>query len=274
MIAILSLMFFFSTAFAQAPVDDPCKPQDPPKPECASIEAFNLGGGYLNVRSAPNTSAKILGTIKQGTILKAKSALQADGWLGVEYKAAQAYLSATYARCSAATVPTPEPKPSAYAWTVPSSKRVVQGFENPIKYQTCGFHTGIDIGAVRGADIVSLADGKVIHVGHLWLQSSASEPTCSNGKSSGSGRGPYSVVIDHGNGMYSTYGHNSRTIVKIGDQVTSGQKIGEIGNLGYSCGPHLHLEVLTNTAWTGNWSAPFTSACGKYVDPLNYAKKP
>src|SRR5690606_15480838 len=124
------------------------------------------------------------------------------------------------------------PEPKKYAWTVPSSTRICQGYKVPISYQTCGFHTGLDICAAQGADIVAMADGKVIHVGPLWYDGA------------NQGRGPYSVVIDHGNGLISTYGHQSKTIVKAGDKVISGQKIGEIGSLGYSSGPHLHLEVL------------------------------
>jgi murein DD-endopeptidase MepM/ murein hydrolase activator NlpD len=120
-----------------------------------------------------------------------------------------------------------------------------------------------------------MASGTVVHVGPLWL----------NGP--GIGRGPYSIVIDHGDSMYSTYGHNSKTIVKNGDKITAGQKIAEIGSLGYSSGPHLHLEVLENTKWTGNWKNPFLDDCdtttknltlsqklarAKYKNPLNYAK--
>lgn len=262
-IVAIAAFLFHRTAKGETLPD--CKP-----PACPYVETTNLGTGNLNVRSGAGTNSKVLGLVKQGVTLASRGEKQGN-WFPVTWNTMQAFISADFAKCvDRMPDPAPIPAPSKYAWTVPSSKRVVQGFENPIKYQTCRFHTGIDIGAVRGADIVSMADGKVIHVGHLWLQSSASEPTCSNGKSSGSGRGPYSVVIDHGNGMYSTYGHNSRTTVKIGDQVASGQKIGEIGNLGYSCGPHLHLEVLENTKWTGNWRAPFVDACSKYKNPVNY----
>lgn len=260
MIAIANLIFFVSTAFAQAPVDDPCKP-DEPRPECKNIEAFNLGGGNLNVRSAPAANGKILGTIKDGTILKAKAGSENASWMGVEYKASQAYVSKTYARCTTKEDP-PAPPTSTYAWTVPAYRSVCQNYGNKIAYQSCGFHTGLDICASQGAAIVALAAGKVVHVGPLWLDGAKQ------------GRGPYSIVLDHGNGTYSTYGHNSKTIVAIGDDVNVGQKIGEVGSLGYSSGPHLHLEVLTNTAWTGNWRAPFANACTKYVDPLKYAAKP
>jgi murein DD-endopeptidase MepM/ murein hydrolase activator NlpD len=51
------------------------------------------------------------------------------------------------------------------------------------------------------------------------------------------------VVIDHGAGLVSLYFHQSRLNVRVGDRVTRGQKIGEVGTTGLSAGPHLHLEM-------------------------------
>jgi len=51
------------------------------------------------------------------------------------------------------------------------------------------------------------------------------------------------VIIDHGNGVETVYGHSSRLRVREGQQVQAGDIIGEIGNTGYSYGAHLHLEV-------------------------------
>jgi murein DD-endopeptidase MepM/ murein hydrolase activator NlpD len=249
--AILLNLFFMATVLAESLPD--CKP-----PACPYVETTNLGTGNLNVRSGAGTNSKVLGLVKQGVVLESRGEKQGD-WYPVLWNDKQAFLFGSYAKCLSEKPK--EPEPSKYTWTVPSAKKVCQGFKNPISYQTCGFHTGLDICAAQGADIVAIADGKVVHVGPLWLDGAKQ------------GRGPYSVVIDHGDGLISTYGHQSKTIVKVGDLVKSGQKISEIGSLGYSSGPHLHLEVLKGTTWTGNWRSPFEgNACSYYVSPLDYAR--
>ncbi len=251
-VAIAAFLFHRTAKGAELP---DCKP-----PACPYVETTNLGTGNLNVRSGAGTNSKVLGLVKQGVTLESRGEKQGN-WFPVTWNTMQAFISADFAKCvERMPDPAPIPAPSKYAWTVPAYTSICQNYGNKIAYQSCGFHTGTDICAKQGAAILALADGKVVHVGPLWLDGA------------GQGRGPYSVVMDHGGGMYSTYGHNSKTIVKAGDVLKAGEKIGEVGSLGYSSGPHLHLEVLTNTAWTGNWRAPFASACSKYVNPTNYAK--
>jgi murein DD-endopeptidase MepM/ murein hydrolase activator NlpD len=65
----------------------------------------------------------------------------------------------------------------------------------------------------------------------------------------------YQVVVDHGFGIHTLYGHNSRNIVKEGDRVARGQTIAFVGSTGASTAPHLHFEVKKN---------------GVPVDPRNY----
>jgi hypothetical protein len=86
-------------------------------------------------------------------------------------------------------------------------------------------HQGIDFTAPRGSAIQATGDGTVISV-----------------KSSRVGYGN-SVIIDHGYGFTTLYGHMSRILVNVGDKVVKGEKIGEVGNSGTSTAPHLHYEV-------------------------------
>lgn len=98
-------------------------------------------------------------------------------------------------------------------------------------------HQGIDFTAPAGTPIQSTGDGKVVKV---------------ENKSSGYGR---SVTIDHGFGYVTLYAHMKEIVVRQGEKVTKGQKIGTIGNTGTSTGPHCHYEVHFN---------------GKPVNPIHY----
>lgn len=99
-------------------------------------------------------------------------------------------------------------------------------------------HEGIDIAAKIGTPIYAADGGKVSF----------------SGTQSGYGK---VVIIDHGNGLQTVYGHNSKNLVSKGDKVYKGQKIAEVGNTGRSTGPHVHFEVRKN---------------GKPVNPLSYVK--
>ncbi|MBP7273468.1 MAG: M23 family metallopeptidase [Saprospiraceae bacterium] len=87
-------------------------------------------------------------------------------------------------------------------------------------------HTGIDFTAPKGTDIQATGDGIVKEV-----------------KSDRRGYGLH-VVIDHGYGYQSLYGHMNSIDVKAGQKVKRGQKIGEIGNTGTSTAPHCHYEII------------------------------
>jgi hypothetical protein len=150
----------------------------------------------------------------------------------------------------------PKPVLGQTTWPVPTKKSLCQKFGNPISYQSCGFHTGIDVCTASGDPLLAIAAGKVVHVGYMWYSGASS------------GRGPYAVIIQHSPNFYSTYGHNQKALVKQGDCVTKGQKIAEVGSLGYSSGPHLHFEIVDGTPFTGSWQVPFNNACKYYVDPM------
>ena len=109
---------------------------------------------------------------------------------------------------------------------------------------SCGWygykgHTGIDISAPSGTSIKAATSGRVVFAG--W-------------------RGSYGncVLIDHGNGMFTRYAHNSRNLVSVGDSVDVGEKIAEVGRTGNATGNHCHFEVIFN---------------GVPVNPVNYIGK-
>lgn len=88
-------------------------------------------------------------------------------------------------------------------------------------------HQGIDIASPFGNPVVASGDGVVTFAGH-------------NG---GLGN---KIVIDHGYGIASVYGHNSKLLVEIGVKVNRGDVIAEVGSTGRSTGPHLHYEILVD----------------------------
>ncbi len=125
-----------------------------------------------------------------------------------------------------------------FCWPTPSTTYITSPFGtryHPIQKRN-KTHTGIDIGAGHGASILAAEAGTVLRAD--W----------------NSGYGNY-VVIDHGGGVQTLYGHCSALLVKSGQTVSRGQQIALVGSTGVSTGPHLHFEVLIN---------------GSYTDPMAY----
>ena len=100
----------------------------------------------------------------------------------------------------------------------PASGSVTQGYR--------AYHRAIDIASYTGNPVKAADSGYVAAAG--W---------------SNQGYGYY-VVLDHGNGTQSLYGHLSRFFVNAGDSVRQGTVIGNVGSTGNSTGPHLHFEVI------------------------------
>ena len=98
-------------------------------------------------------------------------------------------------------------------------------------------HEGIDLTAPRGTAIYATADGKVIQAGY---------------REGGFGK---KVLIDHGYGYRTLYGHCDEVLVEPGQEVSRGEVIARVGSTGLSKSPHLHYEVHVN---------------GRPVDPINY----
>jgi murein DD-endopeptidase MepM/ murein hydrolase activator NlpD len=127
------------------------------------------------------------------------------------------------------------------SWRLPVRGRLSSRFGmryHPILHRN-KVHTGDDLAASRGTPIHAAKDGTVLYAG--WTK--------------GYGN---TVIIDHGNGVTTLYGHASKTVARAGQHVKGGDYIANVGSTGYSTGPHLHFEVRKN---------------GKPVNPLPYLKK-
>lgn len=89
------------------------------------------------------------------------------------------------------------------------------------------FHQGVDIASPRGSPVRAAFDGTVLFAG--WY----------------GGYGKL-VIVDHGEGISTLYGHLSAIMVAPGQRISRGHLIGRVGSTGYSTGPHLHFEVRRN----------------------------
>jgi murein DD-endopeptidase MepM/ murein hydrolase activator NlpD len=119
--------------------------------------------------------------------------------------------------------------PFAGRFSRPIGGPITSGFGmryHPILHRV-KLHTGVDFGAGYGTTIHAAADGVVIGCSYLR----------------GYGN---TVILDHGGGISTVYGHCSRIMVAQGVRVRRGQPIAAVGSTGYSTGPHLHFEVRKN----------------------------
>ncbi len=127
-----------------------------------------------------------------------------------------------------------------FTWPCPSSHYITSyaGYRMHPVLHVWKYHSGMDIAANTGADIIAAGAGTVI----------LSERYYGYGNC---------VIIDHGGGIVSIYGHCSQLLVSAGQVVKKGDLIAKVGSTGISSGPHLHFEVHKD---------------GQVVDPLDYLK--
>ena len=159
---------------------------------------------------------------------KAKQAREAAEAAKKAGAANAAALEAEARKAAAAYQPTPS-KPGGMVLPVRGRFTSPFGYRiHPIS-RVRRLHAGQDIGAPTGTPIVAAKAGRVSFAG--W-------------------RGGYGncTIIDHGGGVATLYGHQSRLAAGVGTQVAQGQVIGYVGSTGASTGPHLHWEVRINGA--------------------------
>ncbi|WBV59935.1 M23 family metallopeptidase [Chryseobacterium camelliae] len=116
---------------------------------------------------------------------------------------------------------------SAKSSVAATSKTSTEKNNPPAEADQMQFHKGLDIAVAFGSDVKAAAAGTVIFSGQ---------------------KGGYGncVIVSHGNGLATLYGHLSQLVAKTNDKVKVGQVIAKSGNSGRSTGPHLHYEVHKN----------------------------
>ena len=175
--------------------------------------------------------------LERQAIAKEKAAKEEAARQAAAKKAAANNTSSNSSSSSNQTVTNPYTG-GKLGWPCPSSSRITSPYGYRVLFGVRDFHTGIDIGAGMGQNIVAAESGTVILANYGW-----------NG-----GYGNY-IIINHGNGITTRYAHASQLYVSAGQSVSKGQVIAAIGTTGNSTGPHLHFEVRVN---------------GAHTNPLNY----
>jgi hypothetical protein len=111
------------------------------------------------------------------------------------------------------------------------------------------WHLGIDMASVQHAPVPAGNAGKVVHAGRLGIYGNC-------------------VVIDHGLGVLTVYGHMSGFTVKVGDRVARGQEIGRSGMTGLAGGDHLHLGLMVSGAFVDPVEWSFQNWMDRTVKPV------
>uniref|UniRef100_UPI000CD58C9B M23 family metallopeptidase n=2 Tax=unclassified Streptomyces TaxID=2593676 RepID=UPI000CD58C9B len=152
-------------------------------------------------------------------------------------------ISADDSEGSGASAQTGSSEATGSGWSAPlANANVTTQYRASGASWSSGYHTGSDFQAASGTPVLAIGPGTVVSAGN-------------------SGSYGNEVVIQHEDGMYSQYAHQSSLNVSVGQTVTGGQQIGLSGSTGNSTGPHLHFEVRTGPSY------------GSDVDPIAYLRQ-
>lgn len=182
-------------------------------------------GHLSNLRGAKNTALLATRSAIQQEVRESQSLQSASDELAAKLRAEENGGSGTTTTGSSGHAGAPH-----FIWPVHGP------ITSPFGMRWGVLHPGIDIGVPTGTPVHAAAAGQVVWCG--WM----------------SGYGNF-VVIDHGGGYATAYGHNSKILVHCGEDVSQGQVVSLSGCTGFCTGPHVHFEVRVN---------------GTPVDPLGY----
>jgi murein DD-endopeptidase MepM/ murein hydrolase activator NlpD/lysophospholipase L1-like esterase len=222
-------------------------------------ETDPLGTANDEIAAGTNTVAKVFAHYNQGPNwtsnnpvqgnnnvehyivngLAGYQAVQAAGWFG-------AGVFSPGTGCNSAVVA------GEYVWPVTSGGRITSCWSDLRNKTISGgsyYHSGVDIAAAPGEEVVSVTSGNVVFAGQ---------------HSSYGGL----VIIEHSNGIFSHYGHLSSVDTSEGTAVISGQAIGKVGNTGVSLGDHLHLNFYDSWPFGELPEGAATSDGTKTINPF------
>ncbi len=198
--------------------------------------------GYISsnfgIRKNPIPFKTVFASVKPGAATESKPAAAAASKPEVKAEPVEKIIEVTDSygeKRQVKVMVTPKATPAAPASTANSSTKAIASNTTkpteknnaPAEADQMQFHKGLDIAVPFGYDVIATAAGTVIFSGQ---------------------KGGYGncVIVSHGNGLATLYGHLSQLVAKVNDKVKVGQVIAKSGNSGRSTGPHLHYEVHKN----------------------------
>ncbi|PWN60369.1 M23 family metallopeptidase [Chryseobacterium viscerum] len=200
--------------------------------------------GYISsnfgVRKNPIPFKTVFASVKKSAAAEAKPAVAAASKPEVKAEPVEKIIELTDSygnKREVKVMVTPKAAPVAAASTPATTKmaagtattktEVAKKNNPPAEADQMQFHKGLDIAVAYGSDVRAAAAGTIIFSGQ---------------------KGGYGncVIVSHGNGLATLYGHLSQLVSKVNDKVKVGQVIAKSGNSGRSTGPHLHYEVHKN----------------------------
>lgn len=196
--------------------------------------------GYISsnfgIRKNPIPFKTVFASVKSNTLTESKSAPVAAAKPEVKAETVERIIEVTdsygekrQVKVMVTPKATPAPSTTAASSVATAATKTTSTEKNnpPAEADQMQFHKGLDIAVAFGSDVIATAAGTVIFSGQ---------------------KGGYGncVIVSHGNGLATLYGHLSQLVAKTNDKVKVGQVIAKSGNSGRSTGPHLHYEVHKN----------------------------